>query len=353
MSKEKEILRELAFQVTEVAASPRMIKLKEEWKRHNSLNSPRPMICVSPEGSWREIIRSEDLLCEDELLRSFERTLRMKLYWANEIGDDTPVSEYFNIPYQVKETPYLKGMEDVEQRVSDTGSFHYKKLIDDLEEGLERLRFRQVSLDRQESERRLSVAEECFGDLLKVRHRGAFWWTLGITAEVIKLIGLEDLMIDMYEDPEGLHKLMAWFRDEHLNLMDQYEKLGILSLNNEDDLIASGGIGYTDELPKNQGAVSYQDLWGFSESQETVGISPPDVRGVYLSLSAAYAGAFWHQLLWLLRAGGSQMGMDQNDSQAQKSIGLSLERQRKNVRASGEELYFQQKAESRLCLLRL
>jgi len=274
MSKEKEILRELAFQVTEVAASPRMIKLKEEWKRHNSLNSPRPMICVSPEGSWREIIRSEDLLCEDELLRSFERTLRMKLYWANEIGDDTPVSEYFNIPYQVKETPYLKGMEDVEQRVSDTGSFHYKKLIDDLEEGLERLRFRQVSLDRQESERRLSVAEECFGDLLKVRHRGAFWWTLGITAEVIKLIGLEDLMIDMYEDPEGLHKLMAWFRDEHLNLMDQYEKLGILSLNNEDDLIASGGIGYTDELPKNQGAVSYQDLWGFSERQETVGISP-------------------------------------------------------------------------------
>lgn len=274
MSKDREILRGLAAQVAEIAASPRMAKLKEEWKQHNSLNSLRPMICVSPEGSWREILTEKDLLCEDELMRSFEYALRAKIYWANEIGDDTPVSEYFNVRYQVKETPYLEGLEDVEERVSDTGSFHYKKMIDDLEEGLEKLRFRKVTLNREESERRLTIAQESFGDLLKVRHRGQFWWTLGITAEVIKLIGLEDLMIDMYEDPEGLHKLMAWFRDEHLNLMDQYEKLGILSHNNEDDLIASGGIGYTDELPQGNGPVTYRDLWGFSESQETVGISP-------------------------------------------------------------------------------
>lgn len=274
MNRDREILRQLATEVAEISASPGMTKLKEDWKRHNALQSPRPMICVSPEGSWREIITEKDLLCEDELMRSFERVLRMKIYWATGIGDDTPISEYFNVPYQVKETPYLLGMEDVEQRVSDTGSFHYKVMIDDLAEGLEKLRFRKVTLDRQESERKLSAAQESFGDILKVRHRGQFWWTLGITAEVIKLIGLEALMIDMYEDPDGLHRLMAWFRDEHLNLMNQYESLGILSLNNEDDLIASGGIGYTDELPKGNGPVSYRDLWGFSESQETVGISP-------------------------------------------------------------------------------
>jgi hypothetical protein len=274
MNRDREILRQLATEVAEIAASPGMTKLKEDWKQHNALQSPRPMICVSPEGSWREIITEKDLLCEDELMRSFERVLRMKIYWATGIGDDTPISEYFNVPYQVKETPYLLGMDDVEQRVSDTGSFHYKVMIDDLEEGLEKLRFRKVTMDRQESERKLSAAQESFGDILKVRHRGQFWWTLGITAEVIKLIGLEALMIDMYEDPDGLHRLMAWFRDEHLNLMNQYESLGILSLNNEDDLIASGGIGYTDELPEGNGPLSYRDLWGFSESQETVGISP-------------------------------------------------------------------------------
>ncbi len=274
MNRDREILRQLATEVAEISASPGMTKLKEDWKRLNALQSPRPMICVSPEGSWREIITEKDLLCEDELMRFFERVLRMKIYWATGIGDDTPISEYFNVPYQVKETPYLLGMEDVEQRVSDTGSFHYKVMIDDLAEGLEKLRFRKVTLDRQESERKLSAAQESFGDILKVRHRGQFWWTLGITAEVIKLIGLEALMIDMYEDPDGLHRLMAWFRDEHLNLMNQYESLGILSLNNEDDLIASGGIGYTDELPEGNGPLSYRDLWGFSESQETVGISP-------------------------------------------------------------------------------
>lgn len=274
MNRDREILRGLAYRTAHLASSPRMEKLREEWKLHNALHSPRPMLCVSPEGSWREILGEKDLLCQDPVMRSFEYRLRQKLYWAEEIGDDTPVSGYFNIPYAVRESFYLENGEDNQEKVSDTGSFHYRKLLENLEEGMGRLRRRQVTLDRAVSESLFAAAEEAFGDLLSIRYRGAFWWTLGITAEVIKLIGLEDLMVDMYDDPQGLHKLMAWFRDEHLHLMDQYENLGILTLNNEDDLIASGGIGYTEELPRSTGGVSYGDLWGFSESQETVGISP-------------------------------------------------------------------------------
>ncbi|MEG1426245.1 MAG: hypothetical protein RSC76_01010, partial [Oscillospiraceae bacterium] len=157
------------------------------------------------------------------------------------------------------------------ERVSDKGSFHYDKLIDDIDEDFHKLSFRNVKFDDKKSKAHLDLAQTAIGDILDVRYRGAFWWTLGITSELIKLIGLEDMMFAMYDNPEGLHRLMGWFRDEHLNLMAQCESH--LSLNNEDDLIASGGIGYTDLLPK-AGAVGYQNLWGFSESQETVGISP-------------------------------------------------------------------------------
>lgn len=274
MNHDREILRKLAGEVAQIAASDRMQKLKKEWKQHNALQSPRPMICVSPEGSWQEILPSDALECEDPLLRSFEYQLRQKIFWAKDIQDDTPVSEYFNVPYVTTQSFYLEGGQTSAVKTEERGSFRYNKLIDDLQAGVERLKFRQVTYHQEESEQNLQAAQEAFGDILKVRHRGVFWWTLGITAEVIKLIGLEDLMIDMIDDPDGLHKLMAWFRDEHMHFIDQYEQLGLLSLNNEDDIIASGGIGYTDELSQKTDTVTCSDLWGFAESQETVSVSP-------------------------------------------------------------------------------
>lgn len=273
VNKDKEILRLLAKQVLELANSPRMQTLKREWTEHNSLKGKRPMVCVSPEGSWDEILTEASLKCEHPIMRGFEYSLRQKLYWGLEIGDDTPISSSFNVHHICSVSPYGAGMEESKERVSEKGSFHYDKLIEDIEEDFHKLSFRKVSYHKDESRLILDKARDCFGDILNVRHRGQFWWTLGITSELIKLIGLEEMMFAMYDTPEALHKLMAWFRDEHLSLMEQYKELGILSMNNEEDLIASGGIGYTDELCKS-GDVDYGSLWGFSESQETVGISP-------------------------------------------------------------------------------
>jgi len=82
----------------------------------------------------------------------------------------------------------------------------------------------------------------------------------------------------MYDDPEGLHRLMAFLRDDYLALLDYAEKEQILSLNNRNDYVGSGSLGYTLELPHDGKRVTdpvlIRDLWGLSESQETVGVSP-------------------------------------------------------------------------------
>ena len=338
MNHDREILRKLAGEVAQIAASDRMQKLKKEWKQHNALQSPRPMICVSPEGSWQEILPSDALECEDPLLRSFEYQLRQKIFWAKDIQDDTPVSEYFNVPYVTTQSFYLEGGQTSAVKTEERGSFRYNKLIDDLQAGVEKLKFRQVTYHQSQSEQNLQAAQEAFGDILKVRHRGLFWWTLGITAEVIKLIGLEDLMIDMIDDPDGLHKLMTWFRDEHMHFIDQYEQLGLLSLNNEDDIIASGGIGYTDELSQKTDTVTCGNLWGFAESQETVSVSP-QMFGEFV---------FPYQLPMLER-----FGLNQNHSSAAPVVGFALERPAENERAFGKKLYFQPKAQPLLCVQRI
>jgi hypothetical protein len=71
---------------------------------------------------------------------------------------------------------------------------------------------------------------------------------------------------------------MALLREDFLQMLDWYEREDLLTLNNENDYIGSGSIGYTDELPGSSwqpgDPVRLRHLWGLSESQETVGVSP-------------------------------------------------------------------------------
>jgi hypothetical protein len=61
-----------------------------------------------------------------------------------------------------------------------------------------------------------------------------------------------------------------------MNKLDYLEANNLLALNNDGTYVGSGGYGYTDELPQPgfNGKVHCQDMWGFTESQETVGVSP-------------------------------------------------------------------------------
>jgi hypothetical protein len=99
-----------------------------------------------------------------------------------------------------------------------------------------------------------------------------------MTQDIIKLIGLENLMVYMYTKPDEMRRLMSWFREEHLHFIRWFEKEGLLTANNETDYVGSGGFGHTNILPNNNaggnGTIKLADLWGFAESQETVGISP-------------------------------------------------------------------------------
>jgi hypothetical protein len=117
-----------------------------------------------------------------------------------------------------------------------------------------------------------------FGGILPLKHAVSYWWTQGLTWTGVSLIGLEELMLKMYDEPEGLHGLMAFLRDDHMNMLDWHEANGVLCPNTECDSVGSGGCGYTDALPQADynpaSGARICDLWGLSESQETVGVSP-------------------------------------------------------------------------------
>ena len=69
---ERQLIRDLASRVKELAKDPVMTERKESWYQHNDLKSTKPLLLVFPEGGWREVITPEMLVCEDEQAREME-----------------------------------------------------------------------------------------------------------------------------------------------------------------------------------------------------------------------------------------------------------------------------------------
>ena len=273
--KDRDILKKLAVRVAEIAAFPVEEEKKNLWRKHNDLEPTRPVIFCDPENGWNEIITQNQIQCENLLARSWEMSLRKEIFWGEKMGDDRVVEAVFNIPYTYEETDW--GMHDTKIGGGNGGSYIWDAPLKNYSGDFKQLRFPKIKVDYETTERTRNVAAEIMEDYLEVRIKNSWWWTLGLTWTCIELRGLEQFMLDMYDRPEGLHRLMAFLRDGHMAKLDFLEKNGLLSLNTGGTYVGSGGFGWTSELPGkdfNGGIVRTKDIWGFCESQETVSVSP-------------------------------------------------------------------------------
>jgi len=271
---ERAVLRELARQVAEHAARPINAARERLWRDHNALRPTRAAVLVSPEGGWRDCVRDEDLRCTGDPARSFERQLRQRLFRAERIGDDMPITANFDVGWLIDRGDY--GVPVPHVRTEDLGSYHWQAPIrTPADTG--KLRPRSIRVGHEATRLRLERAREALGDILNVRLHGWPVWTVGLTWDLVLLRGLDQVMLDLYDEPGLVHELMAFLRDEKDRELDLYEREGVVPLNNgPDDMVGSGGLGCSDELPAagHAGAVRIGDVWGLAESQEFVGVGP-------------------------------------------------------------------------------
>jgi hypothetical protein len=266
------ILRELAKQVADLAARPVEEEKRELWYRHNALEPTRPLVFCDPENGWNEILTPETLQCEGGLARAWEWHLRREVFWGAQMRDDKVIEPVFNVGHVYTETDW--GLRETRIGGEGGGSWRWEaplKTYDDMD----KLRFPQITVDYEATQELLQLAQETFGDILQVRLKTVWWWSFGMTQTLVYLRGLEQIMYDMVDCPDELHRLMAFLRDGHKARLDFLEQNGLLFLNNDGTYVGSGGFGWTHELPQPDfnGHVRPIDMWGFAESQETVGIS--------------------------------------------------------------------------------
>jgi hypothetical protein len=159
---------------------------------------------------------------------------------------------------------------------SATGAWKFDPVVSS-EADLEKLRAPEVSHDTAETDRLMNQAVDLFGDLLDVQLHGVRRAKVSLASQYCRLRGLEEVMLDMYENPEMLHRAMRILTDGHKRRFEQLREMNLLSLNNNSQYHSSGGNGYSDELPApgfDGEGVRFEDMWAAAESQEMAQVSP-------------------------------------------------------------------------------
>ncbi|MGI6546103.1 MAG: hypothetical protein ACOX2M_06730 [Fastidiosipilaceae bacterium] len=277
--KDKQILSELAKRMAEQAAKPIMQERKKLWYAHNALERTRPVILADPENGWNEIIPDSTIECTNSIARYWELHLKKQIYWGEKMNDDYVVEPLFTLPYvhtvkpwrlADKESKFTKAM-----KMDDGEAYHIDAIMEEYDE-LKNVRKEEFDVDYEATNQLFEMAQELFDGSLTTRLDTAWFWSFGLTDEAAFLRGMETLMYDFYDEPDEVHEMMAMLRDGVMDKMDFLEENGLFHLNNDNSYVGSGGIGYTHELPAPDfdGKVRTKDMWGLSESQITVGVSP-------------------------------------------------------------------------------
>ncbi len=279
-----QVLKELARQVREIAERPEHEKKRLLWKAHNGLEETQPIILCDPENGWNELIPQDQTVCVNSIARHWEQTLRKQIFWGNEMGDDYVVEPYFDVRFVHRETPWtLKGnAKQVTDKVYDKegGAYHIDSVLDDYHTQLDKIIYPELIIDYPLTDQLMDIAQTVFKDILEVRKRGWWFWSVGLTDEAVFLRGMDKLFMDFYDQPEKIHVMMELLFQHTMKRLDFLEDRSLLNLNNDESFVGSGGMGYTRELPSSDfdGRVRTRDMWGLAESQVTVGVSPDMFR---------------------------------------------------------------------------
>ena len=270
----REILRQLAGQVAELAARPLETEKRDLWLRHNALEATRPVIFCDPENGWNEIIRREHL---DVHGRTGVR-LGVPPAPGDLLGHGDVRRPRRSSPFSTLRTWPSRATGACTKRASaaNTAAPIHGKPHSRTTPTCANCAIPKSPLTGPPPNAAQRWQTRLFGDLLTVRVKTLWWWTMGMTWTLVNLRGMQQIMYDMIDAPDDLHRTMAFLRDGHMAKLDWLEAQGLLSLNNDGTYVGSGGFGWSNELPQRDfdGRVRACDMWGFGESQETVGVSP-------------------------------------------------------------------------------
>ena len=224
--KDRELLRTLAEKWAEAAALPVQEERRREWWRHNNLEPGRPLIHCVVNDAWREFWKLE---AEDQQLRNVEWLLRNNVY-ASKLSSDFPLSRSFFVGYVYSNSDF--GMPVPTHSVREGGSYNWDPPLKDLADFHKLVPGVEVDLEASENDRQ--ALDDIFGDILQIKYAPNSKYAPSLDSLAIMLRGMNQLMLDMCDEPGFVHELMSFLRDQVVACCRRMEQKGQLQSSEED-----------------------------------------------------------------------------------------------------------------------
>ena len=308
IAKDKKIVRELAAKYYNIAASGANLEKARLFRAVNDRRMIRPVVLID-EIPWFElnIDGCLDCFCEDPQLRGLESHFRYWLARHKYFGCDL----YLNPVYLITKHARFTGLGvSSEEKIIKTNDKNYivaHKYFDKLktEEDLEKLQFEKVSCDEAGTKKHFEFAADVIGDIIPVKITGLssdYGLGHGLWDTVSVLRGVENLLTDLAERPDFMHKTARKLTDILIDKLRQIEDLGLLGV---EQAYIHCTPALTDDLerPADFDNIKLNNLWGRAVAQ-IFGAVQSDARRIRYNLRRGGDGAVRNGILRLLRTLG-------------------------------------------------
>ena len=272
-----ETLRGLAKRWMEFANLPIMTERKRQWTALKDLKAERPMM-IFETAFIENYVKDEELNCSDPFYRDIEKYMRRNIRHVEEVGDDIVLNPEYRVYWDIEWSDYgfPSSQHFVDDGLGSSTGFSYDHPIKSIHD-IDLLKKRSWKVNRQKTRRSIERLEDAFGEILPVViHGHSEEFHCGITKDLFILVGNDNLLKWVYDQPEAIHEIMAFIRDDRLAYFNWLERENLLGWNNDWGIIGAGSPGATTALhdAKHEGCIHIKDLWIWMESQETTMISP-------------------------------------------------------------------------------
>ncbi|MDP6700361.1 MAG: hypothetical protein QGH25_11980, partial [Candidatus Latescibacteria bacterium] len=265
------VLRELAKRYLDICHHPQQDQRRDLWQKKNSLEPVRPLIYVRA-FAWREMAESA-CLCADGLLRECEGFFRHALFWDG-LADDSIFEPWVMLRARYESSGWgLSGRRNLP--AESNGAFKIDYPLKELADA-EKLRVPNHRIDEKKTAQDALRLQEAIGDIIAVDiDRGPAYrmWSADLSTDLGYLRGIEHFMLDIMDNPEWLHGLMAFMRDGVLRTHQQAEAAGDWGLSAHQNQSMPYALELQPPAPNVKG-VKREALWGFCAAQEWTATSP-------------------------------------------------------------------------------
>jgi hypothetical protein len=273
---DREIIRGAAKRQLELANTEKNKERVRQWYLHNKLMGDKPLIYIEMPTFMQEVM-PQRLLCEGEYARGLEARFRRHYLNQELLDDDFVTPDYF--PVKLRRSFKLFGVDVVKTNVKNADGkkglgHHFEAQLKDLEDDYHKLKVSEFKADMDATVKEKNDIEELIGDILPVEvNMGCLYSTP--TQMLVHIMSMEDMLYNMMDYPDLFKEMMGRIADDTLAFFDYLEANGFILPTVRHDDLGNGSLCYTDELPsKTDRPLTTRDVWGFMDSQETIGISP-------------------------------------------------------------------------------